>query len=172
MTKGSTKAVTVSSPSSNQASTWKARKGRIIGNGAPPTGKKRKQMKVRTCAGANGAGITGYYTTYGSEVLHSKAHAHTSPATADIQREQAGTDMHNSGIKWERFQVSLTDCWLVNEADGTPRLNTPTATSIPWEPKLGRKNPVVLAGAWPTHTPPPQPKPGKLQFHEGAREGG
>lgn len=79
--------------------------------------------------------------------------------------------MHSSGISWECFQVSLTKLLACKRSSGDTQANYPQATSIPREPKSDRKNPVVLAGALPTHSPPPQPEAGKLQFHEGAGGG-
>lgn len=109
MTKGSTKAVMVSSPSSNQASTWGAGQGRITDNtDLPPTWVKKGSERVPgTTAEVPVQEFMGHKGTADPhlwEVLRASA-----MATAVIQLEQASTDMHNFRINWECFQVSLTE---------------------------------------------------------------
>lgn len=70
--------------------------------------------------------------------------------------------MYSSGFNWECFRISLAEllAWKQSSQD-TQASDTPppttTTTSIPWETKLHRENPVVLADAAPPPAPPLPP---------------
>lgn len=117
-------------------------------------------MEVRTRAGAKkGPGLTGRAAAHGSAVLtlqDARAHTRTHALPLRTQHRQAGTDLHPAGITEERFQVSLTELLACKQSSGAPGPTTPTATSIPGEPQLNRKNPAVCAGGRLVH---PQPSP-------------
>lgn len=115
MTKGSTKAVTVSSPSSNQASTWEAGKGRMTGAGAPPMGKESKGRE-NTCR---------------SEWQDHRAQSPTAQGSTPRGPRPTGTALRMlAGTGGQTRTTQGLTTWLVNKAQGTPRPTTFTATSI------------------------------------------
>lgn len=165
MTKGSTKAVTVSSPSSNQASTWGAGRGRMTGAGAPPTGTESPGGEDRAGASSGPQGTArpraGLRAPRGHTAL---------PADARGTGGTGGTGgrHHHPGPGKDAFSFPWLGCWLVSEAQGTPRPTTPTATSISWEPNPEEKPPGPQGAGPPT----PLPQPGwEVGFQEGAGGG-